>query len=183
VAHHEVPMSFQGSLGPKLITASMEEIELLKTKYRKDMVKEVFSCWARDIGFVQNGEKVCSLSGNRWNLAKAFPTPRWVVPNFEGGNFLLSGANAIIMEPNSRAMYSDWSPGAFVQQLKDFFGVTLVVVLPMNHFAQCHADLVCCFVAKDVLASRFSNPNNNPIIFTNYSSNTHINDKRKTKPS
>jgi hypothetical protein len=119
------------------------EFDRTLRKWSTDNYAVLANQWARDTGFLQNGQRVVSLSEtNLWNLDNVFVTPKWADVHFRGGNYCACDGEAFVLSYNAASKKT-------AQQLRD--ALDLARVVPVSSPGPLHADLEVAWVSKEVM--------------------------------
>jgi hypothetical protein len=119
------------------------EFDRAQRKWSIDNYAVLANQWARDTGFLQNGDRVVSVSeANLWNLENVFASPKWSNAHFRGGNYCAWGDEAFLLAYSAGTRKT-------AEQLRDALG--LARIIPIESPGPLHADLEVAWVSKHVM--------------------------------
>lgn len=155
----DIPIGFLESIGPQFFTLSFQELGTKRDEYWRERREENFTMFQRDNGFLQVGDTVKSLTGNRWNKFNSFP--EWNTTSIDGGNFVHNGKGLLVtMSTRNSKTANNIEHRVRESQLLPMFGLVSMVSLPNlgDVFKIPHADMCAVWINETTLGiTQFAN--------------------------
>jgi hypothetical protein len=129
-----------GQPSMKVLLSPQAEFDRAHRQWSLDNYAVLANQWARDTGFLQNGDRVVSVSeSNLWNLENVFTSPKWASVHFRGGNYCAWGEEAFMLSRDKQT----------ADQLRDSLGLARIVTIESS--GPNHADLEVAWVSHRVM--------------------------------